>query len=860
MFRHYLKIAFRNIRKYALQNVVNVLGFALGFVCLSLSIIWIRYENSFDTFHKDADRIFTVSVYHLNNGQTYHGTMLTARQWANLKELPEIEEYTQFDDFNEDAEAVEFLTDKVFFDFFDIRVAEGSDKFKSDPNLIAVTRSCAEKYFPGRSPIGETLHDKTIVAILEDFPGRTELMFDALALSDDRLDDDGHLTNPYGMHGTAAGHNQFFKVRKGTDIRAFIEKADEIIRFQDAIIFKVLPITDIHLKKAQKDMYVKYEHVQMLCLAGIVLFICAMVNFILFSLVRLDYRKREMALRMVNGSSPGKLFAMLMVEFGIVLLSAMVIGLVMNILFEPTFSTISAIRREEIHIISGSIKVMIPVLALSLAVCAVSIWSVRRRSMQTSIARGHGNIFRKACIGVQLFISVLFIFIVAVMARQLGMIRNHDWGMRVKDTAVLTIYNPAHPDRKQNALSAMNMYFPPDDESGKARNASWFRSVYGQNYNYSDGEEYLNRIDGQHGLTSSLRQLPYVTGLYTGFGDGYNLNRIAQQEASINEKTVEGVRFKPTNDNRFVALDILNSDAVGFLELTVIDGDIPDRPVADDELVITENLQKEFKLGPVSSEPELTISHEITRGATYTMDDNGEYVLLSPEQSITVSDRYRVIAVVKDLYTTVFDPAFTPMYAFCAKGNRRLMPQNYSFSGYWSEPMITLTYESGMSRRLKSDVDRLMTEAGLDYDLTFSEDRFFESLRSQRHLRNMIMAVGGVCILICLFGIWSMIMLACQERRREIAVRKVHGARKRDILKIFGREYGGMLVVTSAFAFAVGYMIMHRWLQQYEQQTAISWWLYLLILAGMALVISLTVLHRVSRAASENPSVVIKNE
>ncbi|MCQ2073174.1 MAG: ABC transporter permease, partial [Bacteroidaceae bacterium] len=77
---------------------------------------------------------------------------------------------------------------------------------------------------------------------------------------------------------------------------------------------------------------------------------------------------------------------------------------------------------------------------------------------------------------------------------------------------------------------------------------------------------------------------------------------------------------------------------------------------------------------------------------------------------------------------------------------------------------------------------------------------------------------------------------------------------------IFGREYGGMLVVTSAFAFAVGYMIMHRWLQQYEQQTAISWWLYLLILVGMALVISLTVLHRVSRAAGENPSVVIKNE
>ena len=70
----------------------------------------------------------------------------------------------------------------------------------------------------------------------------------------------------------------------------------------------------------------------------------------------------------------------------------------------------------------------------------------------------------------------------------------------------------------------------------------------------------------------------------------------------------------------------------------------------------------------------------------------------------------------------------------------------------------------------------------------------------------------------------------------------------------------GTLLVASALAFASGYIIMHRWLQQFEQRAAISWWIYVLIFAGMALVISLTVLHRVTKAASENPSVVIKNE
>ena len=58
MFRHYITIALRNIRKYALQNAVSILGLTAGFVCLTLSTVWIRFENSFDTFHKDADRLY----------------------------------------------------------------------------------------------------------------------------------------------------------------------------------------------------------------------------------------------------------------------------------------------------------------------------------------------------------------------------------------------------------------------------------------------------------------------------------------------------------------------------------------------------------------------------------------------------------------------------------------------------------------------------------------------------------------------------------------------------------------------------------------------------------------------------------
>ena len=60
MFKHNLKIALRNLAKYRLQSVVGVLSVALGMVFCSLTFIWIRYERSFDAFHRDADDIYMV--------------------------------------------------------------------------------------------------------------------------------------------------------------------------------------------------------------------------------------------------------------------------------------------------------------------------------------------------------------------------------------------------------------------------------------------------------------------------------------------------------------------------------------------------------------------------------------------------------------------------------------------------------------------------------------------------------------------------------------------------------------------------------------------------------------------------------
>jgi len=60
MLKHNFTIALRNLLKYKTQNIISIIGLAIGFACFALSALWIRWEMSYDNFHANADRIYRV--------------------------------------------------------------------------------------------------------------------------------------------------------------------------------------------------------------------------------------------------------------------------------------------------------------------------------------------------------------------------------------------------------------------------------------------------------------------------------------------------------------------------------------------------------------------------------------------------------------------------------------------------------------------------------------------------------------------------------------------------------------------------------------------------------------------------------
>jgi ABC-type antimicrobial peptide transport system permease subunit len=140
-----------------------------------------------------------------------------------------------------------------------------------------------------------------------------------------------------------------------------------------------------------------------------------------------------------------------------------------------------------------------------------------------------------------------------------------------------------------------------------------------------------------------------------------------------------------------------------------------------------------------------------------------------------------------------------------------------------------------------------------------TEETYNEFLKSENALFTILTVVSLVCVIVCVFGFVSMISLACEERRKEIAIRKINGATIKDILDIFFKEHLTLLVIGSIIAFSVGYAVMKRWLEQYVLQTEISAWVYLSILLALVMAIVMCVGRKVYKTSRENPVEAIKS-
>ncbi len=111
MLKNYLKIAIRNFWKNKQFTIINIIGLSVGMACVILILLWVTDELSFDRFHDNADNIYLV-LHDLGNKTIGQTSTLLAQ--TMVSELPEIKKATNYAQLSENMSFLVQYGNKVF--------------------------------------------------------------------------------------------------------------------------------------------------------------------------------------------------------------------------------------------------------------------------------------------------------------------------------------------------------------------------------------------------------------------------------------------------------------------------------------------------------------------------------------------------------------------------------------------------------------------------------------------------------------------------------------------------------------------------------------------------------------------------
>jgi putative ABC transport system permease protein len=117
-----------------------------------------------------------------------------------------------------------------------------------------------------------------------------------------------------------------------------------------------------------------------------------------------------------------------------------------------------------------------------------------------------------------------------------------------------------------------------------------------------------------------------------------------------------------------------------------------------------------------------------------------------------------------------------------------------------------------------------------------------------------------VAIIISLMGVFGIVVFENQHRRKEIALRKIHGSTATLILGMFNRKFIYILLISFVIAAPIAYFAVAKWLSGFAYRTPAYWWVFALGFLVVAFITLLTVTLQTYRTANENPVKAINND
>ncbi len=346
MIIHYLKIAWRNLMKYKVQNTVCIIGLAVGFVCFALSTLWISYEMTYDTSHWGADRLYmlyeptSLSASGYSTGTIYPVSTLLKEQF------PEVEAACAF--YREqlpvgvqEGETVETHILCADSCFMNLDFLHAEDK-------AALTPDFAMRLFGTQDVLGKEIEIEekiyTVCALVSGVGTHSSLSYGVWK---------GRDWTPYYENWSDCSLDVLIKLRSGETIASFQKKVAEYADRSsdkraasslDKLLFVSLP--EYRYASFNEERGLELHYLVLFSAVGALVILSSLFNYLALFVSRMRMRGREIELRMACGSSRFRLYLLFAVEYLLLLLLVGLIGMVLIEILLPAFRKLSSVEGD----------------------------------------------------------------------------------------------------------------------------------------------------------------------------------------------------------------------------------------------------------------------------------------------------------------------------------------------------------------------------------------------------------------------------------------------------------------------------------------------------------------------------------
>lgn len=219
----------------------------------------------------------------------------------------------------------------------------------------------------------------------------------------------------------------------------------------------------------------------------------------------------------------------------------------------------------------------------------------------------------------------------------------------------------------------------------------------------------------------------------------------------------------------------------------------------------------------------------------------------------------RVIGVVKDFHFNSLHQTITPMVLMLYDNDFSAIPDD--MRGALERPMV-INIDASRARAAISHIETVMTRFDTvhSFEYEFVDELLKELYVKDANLFKLSSVFSVICIIISALGLLGLSTYTGEQRKKEVAVRRVLGATTGQLVFTLIKPQIILVALASIAASVVSFRVMGEWLSNFAYRTPIEVWIFLAASVTVSLIAFITMALQTTKTAQSNPVFALRSE